>query len=97
MKKVIMVGTLVSILSLGMIGTVLAGEVGTEAGADIISTSKALEAAALYQYDYDRLAQLATEAGADIISTPKALEAAANYKYDPIMVQLVSTEAGVSI
>jgi len=67
--------------------------VGTEAGADVVPTAKALKAAKDYQYNQDLLAQIGTEAGSDVVATQKASLAAKNQQYSQHELAAIGTEA----
>jgi len=56
--------------------------VGSEAGAQVVPSAKALATAQSYNYDQSQLQAFASEAGADVIPSAKALTAAKLYQYD---------------
>ena len=98
LKKQLMIGLLTSCLSLIFLGSAFAGDIGSEAGAEVRSSQAAVEAAASYNYNQERLAQIGTEAGVHEFkfNAPEtnADVAANNYDYNPERLNSIGTEAG---
>jgi len=68
--------------------------VGSEAGAEVAPSAKALAAASSHSYDQAYLQAVNSDAGADIIPSAKALAAAKSYQYDQSKLAEAVSDAG---
>jgi len=70
--------------------------VGSEAGAAVVPSAKALAAAQSYAYDQGQLQAFASEGGAEVIPSVKALAAAKLYQYDQGKLALIGSSEQVT-
>jgi len=71
--------------------------VGSEAGAAVVPSAKALAAASSYSYDQAYLQAVNSEAGADIIPSAKALAAAELFQYDQSKLASVANDGAENL
>lgn len=99
LRKEFIIGALSALLIFGFFGTSFAGSIGSEAGAEIVTSAKALNAALNHNYDQKSLALASSEAGNwkfDFNAPQTSADvAAANYDYDERKLDAIGTEGGI--